>query len=114
MASVSITLPDVSRQHGRPTLSSAESFQQTREETGTFPGEWQALRGKRVKIIWVEASDSHQDSTLMQRAKFARSVFRKTYPELSHSSDHVEGVVIVFDAADGGMALARRRADRRV
>ena len=42
----------------------------------------------------------------MQRAKFARSVFRKTYPELSHSRDQVEGVVIVFDAADGGMAAA--------
>ena len=91
---------------GRPTLSSAQTFQQTREETGTFPGQWQALRGKKVKIIWVEASDSHQDSTLMQRANFARSVFRKTYPELSRSNDRVEGVVIVFDAADGGMAAA--------
>jgi hypothetical protein len=90
--------------HAKPTLSTTNTIQQTREETATFPGQWEPLRGKKVKIIWVD--DSRQNSGLVERAKFARSVFRKTYPELSQSSDKVDGVVIVFDAADGGMAAA--------
>ncbi|HSB75757.1 MAG TPA: hypothetical protein VLC12_08910, partial [Terriglobales bacterium] len=29
-------------------------FRQTRQETAAFPGTWQPLRGKQVKVIWVQ------------------------------------------------------------
>jgi hypothetical protein len=83
--------------------SGAETFQQTREETATFPGEWAALRGKKVRIIWVQVNEGRKGSGAEARTSFAKSVFRKTFPELTNESDKVEGVVIVFDSADGGM-----------
>jgi len=78
---------------------------QTREETGTFPGDWAPLKGKRVKIVWVQAADGANEGSPEKRASFAKSMFRKSYPELAKVSD-LAGIVIVFDAADGGMAAA--------
>ena len=82
------------------------SFQQTREETATFPGDWEPLRGKKVRIIWVQSEENRKDTGIDRRESFATSLFRKAYKELSRSTDKLEGVVIVFDAADGGMAAA--------
>ena len=102
------------RSQNSAAASSRDVFQQTREETATFPGQWEQLRGKKVKIIWVESNESRQDSGLNRRATFARSVFRKAYPALSRLTDKVEGVVIIFDAADGGMAAATVAALQRL
>ena len=80
-----------------------DAFRRTREETSLFPGKWDALAGKKVRIIWVQPSES---KTFGERSKlgFARSVFRTVYPELSQTGPDVAGVVIVFDSEDGGMA----------
>jgi hypothetical protein len=78
----------------------AEDFKQTKEETSTFPGDWAALRGKSVKIIWVQPTGK---STQKARLHFAETVFKNQAPELAKATG-VEGVVIVFDAAEGGMA----------
>jgi hypothetical protein len=88
-----------------PLTPAAGSPFQTREENGTFPGDWAPLKGKRVKIVWVQAADDARESGPEKRAIFAKSMFRKTYPELKQVSD-LAGVVIVFDEADGGMAAA--------
>ncbi len=77
-----------------------ESFRETKEETSTFPGDWAPLRGKSVKIIWVQPNGK---STQKSRLSYAESVFKKQAPQLNKGSG-VEGVVIVFDAAEGGMA----------
>lgn len=77
-----------------------EPFHQTKEETSTFPGDWAPLRGKNVKIIWVQPNGA---STQKSRLSYAESVFRKQAPQVS-SGNGVEGVVVVFDAAEGGMA----------
>lgn len=82
------------------------TFTQTKEETSTFPGNWEALRGKKVKIIWVQAGEAHDADGQSRRLSVAKSVFRKTYPELSHNPSGLAGVVVVFDAQDGGMAAA--------
>jgi hypothetical protein len=82
--------------------ASSESFQSTKEETGTFPGEWVTLRGKNVKIIWVQVTGK---STQKGRLNYAESMFKKQAPELA-SDKSLDGVVIVFDAAEGGMAAA--------
>jgi hypothetical protein len=83
----------------------ASAFQETKEETGTFPGDWQPLKGKKVKIVWVQANDAAKSAT-DNRVNFVKSVFRKQYPELSKSASELAGVVVVFDEADGGMAAA--------
>jgi hypothetical protein len=85
-----------------PAAASPESFQSTKEETGTFPGEWATLRGKNVKIIWVQITGK---STQKSRLNYAESMFKKQTPELA-ADKSVDGVVIVFDAAEGGMAAA--------
>jgi hypothetical protein len=80
-------------------------FHQTREETSLFPGSWEALRGKQVKIVWVQPSGmgkADQDS----RLSFAKKVFRKEYSGLTKVVPSVAGVVVVFDSQDGGMAAA--------
>ena len=82
------------------------AFQQTRDEIATFPGDWERLRGKKVKIIWVQSQANQKEPAMDERQSFATSLFRRAYKELSHSSDKLEGVVIVFDAADGGMVAA--------
>jgi hypothetical protein len=81
------------------------SFHATREETGMFPGNWPELRGKSVRIIWVQAppNDGSNEET---RLDFARSLFRKKFPELSRAATPLAGLVIVFDSEDGGMAAA--------
>jgi hypothetical protein len=90
---------------GEPKLTpEAGSAFKTREENGVFPGDWAPLKGKQVKIVWVQAGDGKEGSP-EKRARFAKSMFRKTYPEMSRVSD-LAGVVIVFDEADGGMAAA--------
>ena len=70
-----------------------------------FPGNWAPLRGKTVKIIWVQPSES-QTSGQLSRITFAKSVFQRAYPEISQSGPDVAGVVVVFDSEDGGMAAA--------
>lgn len=82
------------------------TFTQTKEETSTFPGTWDELKGKKVKIIWVQAGEAHDPDAQSRRLTVAKSVFRKAYPEVSQNTSGLAGVVVVFDAQDGGMAAA--------
>jgi len=93
--------------------SEAGPFQQTHNETATFPGTWEPLRGKAVRILWVKINEGRKDSGAEARTSFAKSLFRKTYPTLTNQSDKVEGVVIVFDSADGGMVATTLPALQR-
>jgi hypothetical protein len=69
-----------------------------------FPGNWAPLRGKTVKIIWVTPAGS--GNTDSDRIKFTKSIFRKAYPDIAKAPADLAGVVVVFDAEDGGMAAA--------
>ncbi len=75
---------------------------QSREETSMFPGNWAVLRGKTVRIIWVHPSGIEGQGS--DRISVTKAVFRKAYPEVAQSSSELAGVVVVFDAEDGGMA----------
>ena len=80
-------------------------FRQTREETSLFPGDWDALKGKKVRIIWVQpVGKESENSGDASRSSFARSVFKNEYPKLTQDNADVAGVVVVFDSQDGGMA----------
>jgi hypothetical protein len=84
-------------------------FQPTREENSMFPGNWSVLRGKTVKIIWVQPTPG-SGASQASKIEFAKSVFRKSYPQLSETKPTLAGVVIVFDSEDGGMAATTTAA----
>ncbi len=91
------------RNDGPRVDSKHDPFRQTREETSLFPGDWDLLRGKQVRIIWVQPNGSTDSATAgHNKMGMAKSLFRKTYPEIKQGQ--VDGVVIVLDSADGGMA----------
>lgn len=85
---------------------------QTHEETSLFPGEWSALRGHLVRIVWLRP-DATSGAASADRWQLARSVFRATYDTVTKSSLKVDGVVLVIDAADGGMVAATTDTLRR-
>ena len=82
-----------------------------REETSLFPGDWPALRGRMVRIVWARPESVAPSETA--RWPLARSLFLDTYSRISRDNARVEGVVIVIDAADGGMIAATANSLRR-
>ena len=100
------TLP-ANANDGTRVDSKRDPFRQTREETSLFPGDWDSLRGKQVRIIWVQPNGAAVTETAgHNKMNMAKSLFRKTYPEIARGGGQVDGVVIVLDSADGGMAAA--------
>ena len=96
---------NVATERAPSPISEQAAFRQMRQETSVFPGNWEALRGKTVKIIWVQPASgvpSNDDNKL----SFAKNVFRGAYLDLSHRQPPPAGVVIIFDSQDGGMAAA--------
>jgi hypothetical protein len=82
-------------------------FQVEKEQIASFPGDWGPLRGKTVKIISVQESKSKATETGSQaKLEYAKSLFEREYAELTGSSTTAAGVVLVFDAEDGGMMAA--------
>jgi len=85
----------------------ADLFQVTREETAPFPGDWDPLRGRNVRIISVQkVQENEKDSGALAKLEFAKSLLDKNYPELEAKSRELAGVVLIFDSVDGGMIAA--------
>ena len=79
-------------------------FQVENEQMASFPGNWEPLRGKTVKIISVQEAKGKPSETGSQaKLDYAKSVFEREYVELTRESTLAAGVVVVFDAEDGGM-----------
>jgi hypothetical protein len=92
---------------GRPIA--ADLFQVTREETAPFPGDWEPLRGKTVKIISVQKiQENEKDSGALAKLAFAKSLIDKNYATLASKSQDLSGIVLIFDSVDGGMIAATR------
>lgn len=94
--------------NGAPArLVAADLFQVSREETAPFPGDWEPLRGKNVKIISVrKVQENEKDSGAQAKLEFAKSLFEKNYADLAAKSRELAGVVLIFDSVDGGMIAA--------
>jgi hypothetical protein len=83
------------------------AFRIEREETGDFPGAWAPLKGKKVKIYTVQiASQSPKETGPNARLNYCLAIFEKGLREESTTNPAPEGVVVIFDAADGGIAAA--------
>lgn len=89
-----------------PASAAPTLFNVSRDETTTFGGSWEPLKGKKVQVVWVEPASPGASSTAKEKRAFAKSLFEKTYAKLNSSVAPVDGIVIVFDSADGGQIAA--------
>ncbi|MBZ5687035.1 MAG: hypothetical protein LAP86_18590 [Acidobacteriia bacterium] len=87
--------------------TAADLFHVVREETAPFPGDWEPLRGKSVKIISVQKIDEAERKTgTKERWEYAKFLLEKSYSEIAEKKSGLAGVVVIFDSADGGMIAA--------
>jgi hypothetical protein len=85
----------------------ADLFHVIREETSTFPGDWDPLKNKNVKIISVQKIDENaKDSGPRERLEYAKVLLEKSYKEQEQKPQDLAGIVVIFDSADGGMVAA--------
>jgi hypothetical protein len=72
------------------------------EEEGGFPGDWAPLKGKSVKIISIQqAVGTGRITSPQDKMRFAEDLFKK-----EGISKSATGMVLIFDAEDGGMVAA--------
>jgi hypothetical protein len=78
-------------------------FKVTREEVGQFQGDWAPLKSMKVKIFWVQPSASPTDPTSPgEKRQFTKSLFQRGWDDSKQAPNSIAGVVVVFDAPDGG------------
>jgi hypothetical protein len=82
----------------------AAPFRVSSQQFAPFPGDWEPLRGKTVKVVTIQKSSENAPNPGPQAKKdFAQALFTKQYAEVVSSS---QGIVLIFDAEDGGMVAA--------
>jgi len=89
-----------------PKDDSNAVFMVAKEETTPFRGNWQPLKGKPVRIEWVEPTNSAISTSRKDKLAYAKSVFLRASKNLAQSQPSAEGIVVVFDSADGGQIAA--------
>ena len=90
-----------------PEKSAADIFHVFRQEIAPFPGDWQVLRGKNVEIITIQKIDENSKAGgPREKLEYAKYLLAKTYAELIQKKETLDGIVLVFDSADGGMMAA--------
>lgn len=99
-------IPDTAHSGPSPPPA-ADLYHVIREESAPFPGDWQPLRGKSVKIISVQkVDDSAKDRGPQDKLEYAKYLLNKSYTEMAKKPQAMEGIVLIFDSADGGMIAA--------
>lgn len=82
-------------------------FRVERVDTSTFPGDWPTLRGKTVMIYTVQPiSQIPKESGPAARLSYSLALFEKGVKDSAAITPAPEGIVVIFDAADGGIASA--------
>ena len=85
----------------------ADLFHVIREETAPFPGDWEPLRSKSVKIISVQKlDDAAKDAGPKEKLEYTKFLLDRSYTELAKKPQDLAGIVVIFDSADGGMIAA--------
>ncbi len=82
-----------------------EAFAISNEQIAPFPGDWEPLRGKIVKIVTVQKANGAISPGAEARMKIAKQLLLKQYSQFP-LTDPPSGVVIIFDSDDGGMIAA--------
>jgi hypothetical protein len=100
-------IPDTDAAPLPAVAPAADLFHVIREETAPFPGDWAPLRGKSVKILSVQKlDDATKDGGPKEKLEYSKFLLDKSYTELAKNPQELAGVVVIFDAADGGMIAA--------
>jgi hypothetical protein len=90
-----------------PVANDQSPFQIENEQTASFPGDWQPLRGKVVRIVSIQKiAGSSADSGSQAKQAFVKGLLNKEYADLTQTSSTAAGIVLVFDSVDGGMVAA--------
>jgi hypothetical protein len=90
-----------------PSSEKDQTFRVAREETSTFPGDWEPLHGKTVRIYTVQPTATESKETpAKSKLEFAASLFRKFSDASTTSANSVQGIVVIFDSADGGLVAS--------
>jgi hypothetical protein len=98
---------DTDAQPASALIPVADLFHVIREETSTFPGDWDQLRNKNVKILTVQKVDENaKDAGAKARLEYTKFLLEKDYNELAKTPATAAGIVVIFDSADGGMVAA--------
>jgi hypothetical protein len=87
------------------TPPSTSAFKIEKEETSKFGGKWEPLSGKNVRVVWA-APSSGQPTSGDEKKSFAKEIFLKAYSDQKSADPPIEGVVLLFDSADGGQIAA--------
>jgi len=106
-----VLLPDfIVEKMGKEEHSLAEKFsgfQMEQETISSFPGDWPALKGKKVKIYTVRPiSQNPKESGPAARLEYSLALFQKGWKESASVTPTPDGIVVIFDSADGGIASA--------
>jgi hypothetical protein len=107
-----LELPEVIAAHLEETakLEAAAkrvAFRVEREENSVFPGDWEALKGKTVKIYTLQpVSQDAKETDARAKLKFAESLMQKFGESVTPGAAGIDGVVVIFDSPDGGIAGA--------
>jgi len=90
--------------NGNAANEKLDPFRIEREENSSFPGDWEPLKGKTVKIYTVQpVSQDPKETDARAKLAFAGGLLRKYAAETTASSPALDGIVVIFDAADGGI-----------
>ena len=105
----SVEMPDGIRDTDAPPAAAmvpaADLFHVIREEASTFPGDWEPLKNKNVKIISVQKIDDKAEDAGSGRLEYTKGLFEKGSQEIAQKQE-LAGIVVIFDSADGGMIAA--------
>lgn len=107
-----LELPEVIAERLEATAKSKSAakpaaFRLEREENSIFPGAWELLKGKTVKIYTVQpASPDPKDTDARAKLNFAGSLMQRFVEDVTPGAPSVDGVVVIFDSADGGLTGA--------
>ncbi len=95
------------KQAGATAENTAEDFRISNEQIAPFPGDWEPLRGKIVRIVTVQkAKPSGSPIVAKERLQFAKRLFADQYSKIEAATDTPAGIVLIFDSDDGGMIAA--------
>lgn len=90
--------------NGTASEQKPAAFRIEREENSPFPGDWEPLKGKMVKIYTVQpVSPDPKETGARTKLAFARTLFQKYAAEIQTSTPALDGIVVIFDSADGGI-----------
>jgi hypothetical protein len=98
-----VELPELVAERFNSPNAPPEVFRVEHEETGIFPGVWEPLRDKTVRIVTVQSTQIPKETGPNAKLAFASSLLKEFSIKVVPATPAVEGVVIIFDSTDGGI-----------